>query len=91
MSKEILGDACAFIRGINGDKNRYPRIGIAMKDGERISIKLDTIPIDKTWEGWINIFPRDEAQRPLQSTRPSSPTRYPNVPSTDFPDDDIPF
>ena len=85
MTKEIIGDACAFIKGVAGAKNRYPRIGIAMREGDRISIKLDTLPIDKAWDGWINIFPREPTPAPLQSTSPYAPR------NPDFLDDEIPF
>lgn len=98
MTKEILGDACAFIKGINGQPNRYPRIGIAMKDGDRISVKLDSIPIDKAWEGWINIFPRDANTSGLTNNNPRATAsaaqldalrKRHNIP--EFDDDDIPF
>lgn len=58
MAKKILGDACAYIPAAPGGKNRYMKIGIALTDGDRISLKLDTLPIPGTgWEGWVNIFP----------------------------------
>ena len=58
MAKKILGDACAFIPAAPGGKNRYMKIGIALTDGDRISLKLDTLPIPGAgWEGWVNIFP----------------------------------
>lgn len=54
MAKKILGDACAFIPGVAGGKNRYMKIGIAMTDGDRISLKLDTLPIPGAgWKGWV--------------------------------------
>jgi len=81
MSKEVIGDACAFIKGTGGEKNKYPRIGLALKDDDgRISIKIDTIPLPGTgWEGWVNIFPKDGDSKP-RVARPST-----------FSDDDIPF
>lgn len=61
MSKELLGDLCAFIPAKSAsDKNRYPRIGTAFIDSEdkRISLKIDSLPIDGSgWLGWVNIFP----------------------------------
>ncbi|HAN92592.1 MAG TPA: hypothetical protein DCQ33_11010 [Nitrospira sp.] len=68
MAKKILGDACAFIPGVAGNKNRYMKIGIAMTDGDRISLKLDTLPLPGTgWEGWVNIFPNsnDMTNKPV--------------------------
>lgn len=86
--KEIIGDACAFVKGVGGAKNRYPRIGIAMREGDRISIKLDSIPIDKAWDGWINIFPREEGARPAASSKFNDPLKRHFV--DDF-NDEIPF
>lgn len=88
MAKEIIGDACAFIAGVAGAKNRYLRIGTGMRDGDRISVKIDTLPVPGSgWEGWINIFPRDNVTRSKRSTGVQ-------VPDDNFPpytEDDIPF
>ena len=66
MAKEKVADAMAYIPGTAGQKNRYIKIGTAMAEAGRphdISIKIDSLPIDKGWTGWINLW-RDE-------TRPS--------------------
>lgn len=86
MAHEILGDACAFIPGSNGAKNRYMKIGVAMKDHQgRMSLKLDTLPLSgSSWEGWINIFPR-------QDGRDKAVTEGVRARAFDEPDDDIPF
>ena len=82
MSKELLGDVCAYIPSTTaGGKANYPRIGVAFKDGDRISIKIDTIPFaGSRWEGWINIYPRRTAEEPTPGK--SSSANF---------DDDIPF
>ena len=91
MSKEIIGDACAFIKGVNGEKSRYPRIGIAVRDGDRISIKLDTLPIDKMWEGWINIFPKGANTSGLSNNNLRANVPRPSKAYPDPDEDDIPF
>jgi len=85
MSRTILGDACAFIPGKNGEKNRYLKLGLAMKDDSgRLSLKLDTLPLPGSdWEGWINVFEREPAAIPVRT----APPRY----APDDLDDDIPF
>lgn len=66
MAKTVLGDACAYIPGTNGGKNRYLKIGIAMEEGSRISIKIDTLPLPGCgWDGWINIFERTAVSPPV--------------------------
>lgn len=66
MAKEKVGDLMAFIPGQAGQKNRYIRVGAAMAEPGRphdISLKFDSLPIDKGWQGWVNIWTED--------TRPS--------------------
>ena len=71
MSKEFIGDACAYIPAADrSSKTQYPRIGVAFCDTEdgRISIKLDTLPLPgANWSGWINIFPRDKSEPPKRN------------------------
>lgn len=96
MAKEIMGDACAFIPGKNGDKNRYFRIGTALRDGDRVSLKIDTIPLPQSgWDGWVNIFPK-EAQgiaKPLAAGIAARPYDRARAGASGFDDleDDIPF
>jgi hypothetical protein len=79
MAKELLGDACACVK--QGAKNSYIKMGVAFKDGERISIKIDALPLPSAeWEGWINIFPRKAATPATNTKAPSN-----------WDDDDIPF
>ena len=93
MAKKILGDACAFIPGVAGGKNRYMKIGIAMTDGDRISLKLDTLPLPGTgWEGWVNIFPssNDTSNKPVPAF--AGPLDTPRAGTRRVvEDDDIPF
>jgi len=97
MAKEVIGDACAYIPGPRqGDKARYHKIGIAMQEGDRLSLKLDTLPLPGTgWTGWINIFPNDRPARPAdprdQSVGQSLPPRAAGASGFDDMEDDIPF
>ena len=91
MAKEIIGDACAFIPG-HGDKNRYIKLGIAMKEGDRISIKIDTLPLPGCgWEGWINIFPNKGELRAINPSAAARPAIKPGASGFDDMADDIPF
>lgn len=80
MTKVLMGDVCAFIRGVDGGKNTYVKVGVAFQDGDRVSIKLDAVPINKAWEGWLNIFPRTGER--TEGKRAFNSTGF---------DDDIPF
>lgn len=90
MTKEVIGDACAYIPGARpGDKTRYPRIGLAMQDNGRISLKLDSLPLPGTgWTGWIYIFPRQAVDsRDDSNVRNAGQSRP--LPMPDFGDDSL--
>lgn len=93
MSKEILGDACAYIApAIRGGKARHLKLGTAMQDGDRLSLKLDTLPLPGSgWEGWINIFPPRDRLDSRGSSPPASKPRSPSPSGFDDMEDDIPF
>lgn len=80
MSKTHLGDVCAHMK--IGADSKYVKIGSAFSDDNRISLKIDSLPIPATgWTGWLNVFPRRDAASPA-----SSPSERP------YPDEDeIPF
>ncbi len=85
MSKEFFGDVCAHCPPQGSrEKAMYPRIGSAFKDGDRISLKLDCLPLDSAgWSGWVNIFPRDLSDH--------NPRAKPKSALQELMDDDIPF
>jgi hypothetical protein len=97
MVKSVLGDACAYIPGPRqGDKARYYKIGLAMRDGDRISIKIDTLPLPGMgWSGWINIFPSERQPRPTdlrdRAVGTSIPGKSPGTSGFDNFEDEIPF
>lgn len=97
MVKSVLGDACAYIPSPRqGDKARYYKIGLAMRDGDRISIKIDTLPLPGMgWSGWINIFPSDKPARPTdprdRAVGQSLPRSAAGASGFDDFEDDIPF
>lgn len=93
--KETIGDACAYLGPDpkRPGKGRYVTIGKAFKEGTRLSIKIDSLPVEAgSWQGWINIFERpspapatSKAQRPFIADRPKTGTSFDDM------DDDIPF
>lgn len=90
MTREFIGDACAYIKQPGGEKAKYYRIGSAYRDGERISIKIDTLPLSGIgWDGWVNVFRRDAGERPRTPSRVGLATG--ERPADAFDDDDLPF
>jgi hypothetical protein len=77
--------------GRNGTQTTWDRVGILIQDGERISLRLDTMPIGN-WDGWLRAFPREQEQpgqqrqamngQPHPATRPAAPADF---------DDELPF
>ena len=57
MTREVIGDACAYFPAEYGGKPRYAKIGTAFRDGTRISLKIDTLPLAGSgWQGWVNVL-----------------------------------
>jgi len=71
-------------------KGRWLRIGTVIKhDDGGTSIKLDAVPVGlPDWDGWVNVFKREERQAPGQGGGRSEPA--PAGAQEDF-EDDIPF
>ena len=85
MSKLLVGDAKAHIPGKGAEKPRYLTIGALFKDSEngRLSLKIDTLPIAESgWTGWVNVFERDGSGNYKKAG---------SAPSTEIPEDDVPF
>ena len=58
MTREVIGDACAYFPAEYGGKTRYAKLGTAFREDNRISIKIDTLPVaGSNWQGWVNILP----------------------------------
>jgi len=72
------------IQGRHGNKTVWDRVGVLVINGDKISIRLDTIPAGP-WDGWLKAFPRDDAHR--AHFTPADVARGGGV---DL-DDDVPF
>jgi hypothetical protein len=53
-----------------GMKTTWDRVGVLVVDGEKVSLRLDTIPAGQ-WDGWLKAFPRDDERRPANGARPA--------------------
>ena len=71
----------------NGEtKKRYLRVGTAFENDKGISIKLDTAPVTKEWDGWLRLYePKERDNASPQQQQRSEPKKH-----DDF-DDDTPF
>lgn len=65
-------------------KGRWLRIGAVIRhDDGGTSIKLDAVPVGLPgWDGWVNVFPRDQQDTPSvpQPLRTPAPDYYGDVP-----------
>lgn len=71
-------------------KGRWLRVGTVFRhDSGGLSIKLDCVPVGMPdWQGWINVFRRDEHNGDGASRQFDAPTADTGRPEFD---DDIPF
>lgn len=52
--KKRVGNAKAFVPG---NPPRYVLLGPVVQDEEgRLAIKLESLPISGSWDGWVNLF-----------------------------------
>lgn len=74
-------------------KTAWDQHGVLLVDGDKISIRLQSLPLGE-WNGWFNVYPREDAE--AQPKRAASADDYRRAtgrapaPQADF-DDDIPF
>lgn len=69
--------------GRNGTRTAWDRVGVLIQEGERISIRLDSVPVGE-WDGWLKAFPKDEAATQAQA-QPAPAAQ------TDEFNDEVPF
>ena len=86
----------------NGEtKKRYVNIGKVFENEKgQLSLKLDTIPVDPNWSGWVSFYEpkerqdqgRDRTPQDAYKKQPEPPASKPNY-TPDPADDtsDIPF
>lgn len=69
----------------NGEtKTRWVQIGTLLKgDGDKLSIKLDCMPVGNEWNGWVQCFKMDDEKAKGNSRKADNP-------KPGF-DDDIPW
>lgn len=65
MSKTNVGEVSAYFPASGPNKSYYRKIGNLFREvdsegAERLSIKLDMMPVGAKWEGWCNVFPPGE-------------------------------
>lgn len=54
-------------------KNVYQRVGTFFKrDDGTFTVKLDSIPISASWDGWINLYDMDDDKKPAAPLDPAT-------------------
>ena len=86
MANTIKYEAVATIgeyKDRNGEtKKRYVNIGkIFENDKGQLSLKLDTIPVDPNWSGWVSFFEPKERQEQGRDRTPQDAYRKPQEPA----------
>ena len=74
-----------YVAKDNSTKKRYYNVGTLFKrDDDTLTLKLDQMPIDPEFNGWINFYEIDEKDSKPAAAKPAP------APEPEF-DDDIPF
>ena len=95
MANTIKYEAVATIgeyKDRNGEtKKRYVNIGkVFENDKGQLSLKLDTIPVDPNWSGWVSFYEPKERQEPGRTVLPKPSANPPKNGSGWIDDDDMP-
>ncbi len=99
MKATYTHDAVATIgkykdRTTGEEKKNFLTVGKLFTDAEgRMSLKLDAVPVNPEWSGWLSFYPRKTDQR---SPAPPPPSRHEQQKQDGYQpqpasDDDIPF
>ncbi len=76
--------------GRNGTQTAWDRVGVLIQDGDRFSLRLDSVPVGN-WDGWLKAFPREERPDGGRARQAAPPAQHtPATAGASF-DDDIPF
>jgi len=64
MSKRIFN----VVRPREGQdgKTYWDRHGVLVVDGDKISLKLESLPLADDWNGWFNVFEKDDQHQGQQ-------------------------
>ena len=73
-------------------KKRYQKCGAAFTNDEGdLSIKLDAIPVNPDWNGWLSLYIKREYDQQSTSTVNREPVRQVAAAGASGNQDDIPF
>lgn len=68
-----------------GSKTFWDRVGVLVIDEDRISARMDSIPVGN-WDGWLMAFPRNEQDEDPPSTKKKSNARaFDQIDENDMP------
>lgn len=85
---EVVATIGKYTDASGEEKKRYINIGSAFTDDQgRVSLKLDAVPVNPEWTGWLSLYPV-KSDRPAQQQ--SKPKPAPAAANGDA-DEDIPF
>lgn len=81
----------AYIPGAGKDgKAKYFTIGsLFQRSNGEVVVKLDSVPTDGRWQGWVNAYPWEDEKR-YSAASPDTPVKAKPTPP-EIPEDDIPF
>lgn len=84
---DLVAVTGTYTNGQGQEKKRYTNVGaLFTRDDGSLAIKLESIPIGGTWNGWLSAYlPKESGQQ-----QRSAPAQQPAA-AGDFVDDDIPF
>ncbi len=65
-SHDICGSVGTYKTDNGEERKRWVKCGTAFTDTDtgRLSLKLDAVPVDPQWSGWLTLFEVEQQQKP---------------------------
>ena len=86
--KKIVAITGEYTNAQGEKKKRYATVGTLFEDGNKLSIKLDCVPVGPDFSGWLNCYDLDDGKK--QQSAPAQTPMMPGPPADDK-GDDIPW
>ena len=90
---DVVATVGTFTTPKGDEKKRYQNCGVAFtNENGQLSIKLNAVPVNPDWSGWLNLYPSENDNRPQNQQTQTQQQPQRQAPQRNFQDDDdIPF
>jgi hypothetical protein len=89
--KNLLASNGTYINKDGEEKSRWVTVGGLFEDGNKTTIKIDSIPVGGNWNGWLTLVDPDQHEKSQRQTQGQPRQQSRQGSGFDDMPDDIPF